>query len=168
LSDLLEELRRFHDEVDAAVVEVASPHGERLRCKRGCAECCIDGLTVFEIEAERIRAEHPELLAQGTPHPSGSCAFLDGEGACRIYASRPYVCRTQGLPLRWLDEDPDSGETVEYRDICVLNEEGGDPLPILDQSVCWTIGPSEDRLREIQEKAGTLRRVALRTLFAQR
>jgi Fe-S-cluster containining protein len=167
LNDALEELRAFHDDVDASVQELAEAHGERLQCKRGCAECCIDGVTVFEVEAERIRREHPELLLQGRPHPSGACAFLDEEGACRIYASRPYVCRTQGLPLRWIDEDPDTGEPAEFRDICVLNEEGGDPLPILGQEKCWTIGPHEDRLRGIQEKSGTLKRVALRTLFAQ-
>ena len=165
---LLEELRAFHREVDAASADVAALHGERLKCKRGCAECCVDGLTVFEVEAERIRREHPELLAQGMPRAAGACAFLDEEGACRIYAARPYVCRTQGLPLSWIDEDPESGEAIELRDICVLNEEGGDPLPILDQSACWTIGPHEDRLREIQQKMGTLARVALRTLFVQR
>ena len=157
----------MHDEVDRRAAELAAVHGDRLQCKRGCAECCIDGVTVFEVEAERIRAEHPELLARGRPHAPGSCAFLDEEGACRIYASRPYVCRTQGLPLRWFDEDPESGEISELRDICVLNEEGGDPLPILQESACWTIGPYEDRLREIQEKTGTARRVALRTLFVR-
>jgi hypothetical protein len=167
LDEVLEELRALHREVDAAAAELARVHGARMQCKRGCAECCIDGVTVFEVEAERIRREHGELLAGGRPHPRGACAFLDEEGACRIYASRPYVCRTQGLPLRWIDVDEESGEPIELRDICVLNEEGGDPLPILGQEQCWTIGPYEDRLRSLQEKAGPPRRVALRTLFAQ-
>ena len=59
-----------------------------------------------------IRAEQAELLGKGRPHPPGACAFLDGEGACRVYDSRPYRCRTQGLPLRWFDEGP-FGEPVE-------------------------------------------------------
>ena len=90
-----------------------------LRARRG------DQITVFEVEAEVIRRHHADLLAEGEPHAEGACAFLDGEGACRIYEHRPYVCRTQGLPLRWLEEL--DGETVELRDICPLNDED-DPI----------------------------------------
>ncbi len=168
MDEILEELRALHREVDERATELAAHHGERLRCTKGCAECCIDGVTVFEIEASRIQQEHPELLANGSPHALGSCAFLDAEGACRIYASRPYVCRTQGLPLRWFEDDPETDEVEELRDICVLNEEGGDPLPILQPEVCWTIGPYEDRLRALQQRTGNLRRVPLRTLFVNR
>ncbi|MFH1568638.1 MAG: YkgJ family cysteine cluster protein, partial [Gemmatimonadota bacterium] len=94
----------------------------------------------------------------------GACAFLDAEGACRIYPQRPYVCRTQGLPLRWLDEV--DGATVELRDICPLNEEGV-PIEELDAAACWTIGPAEGALAEFQARAdgGQGRRVALRGLF---
>lgn len=165
MDEILEELRALHDEVDREAAQLGRQHADRLQCKRGCAECCVDGVTVFDIEAERIRRDHTDLLAGEAPHAPGACAFLDADGACRIYASRPYVCRTQGLPLRWMDEDPATGDPVELRDICVLNEEGGDPLPILDERACWTIGPYEDRLRQLQERAGALRRVALRTLF---
>jgi Fe-S-cluster containining protein len=119
------------------------------------------------VEAERIRANHPELLRAGQPHPPGACAFLGDAGECRIYADRPYVCRTQGLPLRWLEEAAHGPETgVERRDICPLNAEG-EPIETLAAADCWTLGPTEARLRRIQEGAdgGALRRVALRSLF---
>ena len=113
------------------------------------------------MEAERIRRAHPELLRAGRPHPPGACALLGDAGECRVYADRPYVCRTQGLPLRWLEE-----AGVEQRDICPLNAEG-EPLETLPEADCWTLGPSEERLRRIQAAAdgGALRRVALRSLF---
>src|SRR5262245_46152814 len=95
------ELRALHDEVDARAAALAQRHAGRLRCGRGCSACCVDELTVFEVEAERIRRAHTDLLVSGEPHAAGACAFLDAHGACRIYADRPYVCRTQGLPLRW-------------------------------------------------------------------
>lgn len=116
---------------------------------------------MFSVEAELIRQRHAELLSEGAPHPVGVCAFLDGEGSCRIYADRPYVCRTQGLPLRWTDDD----EGLEYRDICELNEEG--PLITdLSPSECWTLGPAEAKLQALQlEARGELTRVRLRDLF---
>jgi Fe-S-cluster containining protein len=155
----------LHDEVDAAAAALAARHRDRLRCRRGCSACCVDGITVFEVEAERIRAHHARLLAQGAPHPPGACAFLGDAGECRVYEDRPYVCRTQGLPLRWLEQAED--ETIhERRDICPLNE-AGEPLEALPEDACWTLGPVEARLRRLQEADddGADRRVALRDLF---
>lgn len=160
------------DDLHARVEEQAGQlhvlHAERLQCRRGCAQCCVDGLTVFEVEAENIRLHHPDLLKDGVPHPEGACAFLDGDGACRVYAQRPYVCRTQGLPLRWIDELAD-GTPAEFRDICPLNEEG-EPVEELPSDSCWTLGPAEGALADLQhrEDGGQGRRVALRDLFARR
>lgn len=158
-------LRALHDEVDAAVAALAERHRGRLRCGRGCHACCVDGITVFEVEAERIRSAHAALVESGVPHAAGACAFLGDAGECRVYDDRPYVCRTQGLPLRWLEEAA-GAEVVERRDICPLNE-AGEPLETLPAAACWTLGPFEDRLRRLQEAAdgGRARRVALRALF---
>lgn len=158
-------LRVLHDEVDELAGRLALRHRSRLHCQRGCTPCCTDGLTVFEVEAERIRNSHAALLQDDRPHPAGACAFLDHEGACRIYEDRPYVCRTQGLPLRWLGED-EQGETVEFRDICPLNEEGT-PLEELAENDCWTIGPVEGQLASLQKQKedDPRKRVALRDLF---
>jgi len=123
---------------------------------------------VFEIEAERIRDRHAGLLEVGGPSPEGACAFLDAHGACRIYESRPYVCRTQGLPLRWFPDDG-GAERVEYRDICALNEAGDEPLETLPAEACWSIGQYEGRLRELQLSFGgdPPKRIPLRDLFVQ-
>jgi Fe-S-cluster containining protein len=160
-------LNQLYREVDAQAGLLAQIHGNRLVCRRGCCQCCLDDLTVFEVEAANIRQKHGDLLATGTPHPTGACAFLDQEGACRIYADRPYVCRTQGLPLRWLDED-ETGEFIELRDICPLNDEGDvEPIEELPADECWTIGPIEERLAKLQleSASGTLTRIPLRSLF---
>ena len=160
----MDSIERLQADIDTAAGRLHAQHSEALQCARGCADCCIDGVTVFEVEAERIRAEHGELLANGQPHAAGACAFLDEERACRIYDARPYVCRTQGLPLRWLDEL--EGEVVEYRDVCPLNEAVG--VESLPPEACWSLGPVEQRLQALQRDAhGSLRRVPLRSLFAQ-
>lgn len=162
------EIVALHRDVDDLARVVAQRNGARLKCARGCSGCCVDELTVFEVEAERIRREHAELLATGTPREPGACALLDESGACRVYDARPYVCRTQGLPLRWLEED-DADEIVEQRDICPLNLEGP-PLESLAEEELWLIGPFEERLASLQARAdgGALRRVALRDLFSSR
>jgi Fe-S-cluster containining protein len=41
--------------------------------------------------------EHDHDHAHGG---DGRCAALDGDGRCRIYAARPLVCRSHGIPVR--------------------------------------------------------------------
>ena len=165
----LEALRALHAEIDAESTRLAAVHGNRLRCGRGCASCCVDDLTVAAVEAHRIRTAHAGLLREGEPHPPGACAFLSEAGACRVYEDRPSVCRTQGLPLRFFVEN-ERDEVEERRDICELNREGGPPLDRLEESSLWLVGPFELRLREIDvaftgEEDTDARRVPLRRLF---
>ena len=162
--DLDDAVARLHGDVDRATRPLQVLHAARLQCKRGCSSCCVDELTVFAVEAEHIRRLHAELLATGTPHAPGACALLDEEGACRIYADRPYVCRTQGLPLRWIAED--RAEPAELRDICPLNEPG-EPIELLSAHDCWTLGPTEERLARLQlATSEPTARVRLRDLFS--
>ena len=163
---VLAELDVLHAEIDREAARIARRHGARLRCGRGCAACCLDNLSVSAAEAESIRRKHPELLERAAPHPTGACAFLDGRGACRIYADRPSVCRTQGLPLRVLFVDEDD-EIAERRDICPLNLEGGPALEELAEDDCWLIGPVELKLAELARRlcGEAAPRTALRDLF---
>ncbi len=155
---------RLHADVDRRAAELQERHAARLQCRRGCASCCVDDLTVFDVEAEVVRA-HAGAVLREPPHSAGACAFLDAQGACRIYAYRPYVCRTQGLPLRWIESEEFAVGT-ERRDICPLNE-SEDPLATLAADECWEIGPTEGQLATIQaaHDGGALRRVRLRALF---
>lgn len=154
----------IHNHIDEQITALEAIHEDRLNCRNGCATCCVDDLTVFEIEAARIRRHRSDVLLQ-TPAPQGRCAFLDSQDGCRIYEHRPYVCRSQGLPLRW-DEETLDGVMVEYRDICPLNEEGP-PIESLDPILCWKIGPVEGMLATLQQSisGATLTRVKLRDLF---
>ena len=102
------------------------------------------------IDATSLEAGAVQLTMNGG---LGNDIFLGSEGECRIYAIRPYVCRTQGLPLRWIEDD------IDYRDICELNDV---PVETLEPEACWTIGEFEERLARMQ---GDGKRVALRDLF---
>ncbi len=159
-----EKLKEFYAEVKRQTVRLEKIHAERLNCKKGCSACCVDDITVFEVEAENIKQNHIALLKREKPQKKGVCAFLDKNNACRIYENRPYVCRTQGLPFRWFDEIED--QFVELRDICPLNEEG-EPIESLEEEKCWTIGEFEAKLAELQKEfgKGKMKRVRLRDLF---
>ena len=160
-------VRSLHGEIDKTASQLETIHAERLHCQRGCHGCCTDGLSVSPIEAARIRAEFSDLLLHAAPHPDGACAFLDEHGSCRIYPARPYICRTQGLPLRWMEEGED-WSFHERRDICPLNTDGP-PLADLPERHVWEIGPVEDQLYELNEsyadRSGN--RILLRDLFDQ-
>ena len=164
--EIVDWVERLHGVVDELVAPIVTAHGARITCRAGCHDCCTDGLSVFAIEAAVIARHHGDLLTEGAANEDGGCAFLDARGQCRIYEHRPYVCRTQGLPLRWLGRDED-GEPAEVRDVCPLNA-AGPPLEELDAGQCWTLGPIEERLalRQSSIDGGEGRRVALRSLFA--
>lgn len=166
--ELLATLQQMYDQLGDMTGRLDKIHADRMQCRSGCYSCCLDDITVFEVEAQNIRRHHADLLRSGRPHAPGACAFLDEHGACRIYEHRPYVCRTQGYPLRWIEETDEHG-TVEMRDICPLND-AGEPVESLPAEDCWTIGPFEDFLRQLQEAGdgGEARRVRLRDLFARK
>ncbi len=166
MADPLQQLQRLHEEIDRLAEEIASRHPGRLQCRLGCASCCVDELTVFEIEAAAIRQRYGDELAKLTPRAPGSCALLAPDDSCLIYEVRPYVCRTQGLPLRWVDAGAEGA--IEYRDICPLNLPGP-ALEDLPAEACWTIGPFETRLRNLQITFGGpgCERIALRDLFSR-
>lgn len=157
LAELYRELERQTSRLDAV-------HAGRLRCGRGCSSCCVDDISVFRIEAEYVRHHRGDLVRDAMPHAEGACAFLDSGGACRIYEHRPYVCRTQGYPLRW--SEPGETYDLEMRDECPLNTPGL-ALEELPDDHCWTIGLFEGRLAALQEDldGGTMTRMRLRDLF---
>ncbi len=168
LQQVMKELHELYTELDRRTHGLTDVHVQRLKCRCGCTQCCVDELTVFQVEGENIRHRHGELIETGVPHEPGACAFLGRDGSCRIYESRPYVCRTQGLPLRWIDGSADD-EMVEMRDICPKNDTAP-PIEALPQDHCWTLGPFEEKLASLQVKLGgwNLHRVSLRGLFSNK
>jgi len=92
--------------VDAFFARVAERHGDDMQCATGCSDCCHVRLSITGVEAAAIRAlvaswpaaQRAELADQG---PADRCAALDpGTERCRIYAARPLVCRSHGVPIR--------------------------------------------------------------------
>lgn len=116
--------------VDALTTQLALRYATHLACRAGCSGCCQHHLSVFPVEATRIETalvalspavsariarqatEVNEREALGEPV---ACPLLVDE-RCAIYASRPLICRTQGLPLLFAAEDG-----AQEVDFCPLN-----------------------------------------------
>jgi hypothetical protein len=105
--DQLHEYRAAVAKIDDAVARASASAADALACKRGCASCCVDGLSVLPVEAAAIRASGLAPPARPTAD-RGMCAFLDHEGACSIYAARPVLCRTHGMALKMAEAVDDA------------------------------------------------------------
>lgn len=127
--DALGELRAALEKIDAAVAQSLARAGDAVTCQRGCARCCVEGLSVLPVEAALLESA-------GLPAPerttAGMCAFLDERGDCAIYPVRPVLCRTHGLALK-TEADPARapglrvlGDDVE---VCALNYATRAPAP---------------------------------------
>ncbi len=109
MSALHPALRSLRDNVDRFMAACLDGHRAVMACREGCAACCAADLTVFPVEAAPLAAAAaalpPALRAavRGRAAAGAHCAFLV-DGRCAVYAARPIICRTQGLPLR-LDDD---------------------------------------------------------------
>jgi Fe-S-cluster containining protein len=85
-------------------------------CKKGCDGCCHTQVSVTEDEAiilskrivEGIQIDEDLLKKQMATKDNSTeffklnyadrrCIFLDQDGACRVYADRPSVCRTNAV-----------------------------------------------------------------------
>ena len=118
-------LQELYRKVEAFQNNLSAPARSLSQCRKGCSRCCMVDLSVFRIEADSVRKWFRELAVGKADElrslwsgekPEGGCAFLVND-ACTIYEARPLICRTQGLPLRFIE----GGQT--FLDICPLNEE---------------------------------------------
>lgn len=130
--------------IDEFFERVGARYPGALTCGPGCADCCRRELTVTSVEAARIAhllasmpASQREAIAaradRGEP-----CAALDEEGRCSVYAARPLVCRSHGLPLRFEEPSASGRRSLPVLDVCPLNFKGRDlaeidPACVLDQ-----------------------------------
>jgi hypothetical protein len=126
----LQSYRFLRDQVDQLCTRIATAHADALLCRAGCADCC--RLTsVLPVEAASLHLAWHALPAAGrrrlrdrfaAPQTGEACPLLEN-ALCSLYADRPIICRTHGLPL--LIENA-GGTRV---DRCPLNFTGYTVLP---------------------------------------
>lgn len=104
--------------IDERTDSLTTTHEKQMVCKKGCDKCCM-AISVFPVEYYAIREALKEQL--GTFTPAGTkdeeaCLFLKDHN-CQIYAYRPIICRTHGLPILYFNETEEGYELS----LCELN-----------------------------------------------
>lgn len=95
---------QLRNELDQRCVALSQEHTAHLQCQAGCDSCCM-AFNIFPLELEAIRQEAADKLQLGqTPPTEDDCPFLV-DHQCVIYQSRPFICRTQGLPLLFVNDE---------------------------------------------------------------
>lgn len=116
----IQDYRQLIDSLDAEIDRIGELHGALLSCGPGCPACCLV-FSVLPIEAACMRAAIGALpsvsrdrLKKNLPGDNERCPLLIDD-LCSIYASRPVICRTQGLPLAYVDEERQAIEVSACR-----------------------------------------------------
>jgi hypothetical protein len=106
-----ERYRELAARVDAFFAKVRARHAADLACAPGCDACCRVRPTVTRVEADEVRAlvaslppaDRERLAARALALDPERCTALDDDGRCAVYAARPLVCRSHGVPVRLRD-----------------------------------------------------------------
>jgi uncharacterized protein len=103
-NEFLIEYFALRGELDLKCKELNQLHDSHLQCRAGCDQCCMD-FSILPVEYFAIKAQAGIDLKKGmTPQKEGGCPFLINH-QCVIYAARPMICRSQGLPLLFMGEE---------------------------------------------------------------
>ncbi|MFM7203718.1 MAG: YkgJ family cysteine cluster protein [Myxococcota bacterium] len=139
-----------------------------LACARGCTACCYVDLSVSRVEADALLAAGPFELPQRArrgerdAHPlfeqlagPQPCVLLNERGDCAVYAARPLICRSHGIPV----------QAEGKVDACPLNAEAYSAPPLnlqllntlltaINAKYCQDTGqaPERVRLRDLKEQ----------------
>ncbi|TLM66311.1 MAG: YkgJ family cysteine cluster protein [Deltaproteobacteria bacterium] len=118
-------------QVDALCERIGAGFPAEISCRAGCAACCtLQGVLPVEAASLALALRQlPEAAAAAlrrqlrAPTADAAHCPLLTDDRCPLYAARPVICRTHGLPLL-LEEN--GGRRV---DRCPLNFTGLDTLP---------------------------------------
>lgn len=145
----LQRLGELFAKLDAFFVHAKQLHGSAITCKAGCDDCCRRRFSVTSIEAaallgaiDRLPIEIRQAIHDRASREDPACPFLAENGQCEVYAARPAICRTHGLPIRFPAEP--GVRSLPMIDACPKNFIGTDLATldgksVLDQATASTI-----------------------------
>ncbi len=97
--EVLSAYRAVRARLDREIARLTGILHHRLACRPGCAHCC-ELTSVLPVEAAVIARALAGLAPAATAALGrGPCPLLTAAGRCAVYADRPFICRTHGLPV---------------------------------------------------------------------
>lgn len=129
MADLLDNYTQMVARVDALCRGIRDMLSARITCSEGCSSCCT-AITLFPVEAaalnaalETLPADQQDAIRRHVAEHTGGerCPLLEHH-RCLIYAARPIICRTHGLPIVY------SEGSQRITDCCPLNTIEGESV----------------------------------------
>ncbi len=178
IDDALPHLTRLRVQADALFDRAQAEYRDQMQCRPGCFGCCQGGLSLTQVEAHVLReglraldAPARAVLRAHVQHyvrdnDTTYCALLV-EGQCGLYAARPLICRTHGMPLRFTETSAEGEEDV-FVDVCPLNFTEPDALENVEPALMLDLDHLNTALVMIDRLASLgAERVAILDLLCQ-
>ena len=130
MDDLLENYCHLVARVDALCQGIEKSLREQITCAEGCSACCTS-ITLFPVEAVALNSaleampteEAADIRLYVSEHAGDERCPLLHHHRCLLYAARPIICRTHGLPIIYTENDQ------QRVDCCPLNMDQCESLP---------------------------------------
>ena len=159
--------------VDAHFDQALARSPAAFQCAAGCDACCHVRIGVFAVEAAPIRQALARLATTDPalrrrvrdqaddPAHQDHCALLV-DGRCAVYAERPLICRSHGLPIAVPDLADATGKL--RLDHCPLNFQNQSPpresilrldavnQPLAVLATLWSQAGSADRSPDLEPR----------------
>jgi len=111
MSHLLDNYKQLVARIDALCRGIEAALGDQITCSDGCSSCCI-AITLFPVEAAALREaldalpelEQESIRRHAASNTSEESCPLLSRHHCLLYASRPIICRTHGLPIIYTED----------------------------------------------------------------
>jgi Fe-S-cluster containining protein len=122
MENLLDNYYQMLARVDALCRGIQDVLSGQITCSAGCSSCCT-AITLFPVEAAALNAALEALpearrnairLHVAAQAGGERCPLLE-DHRCLLYAARPIICRTHGLPIMY------SEGNQRKTDCCPLN-----------------------------------------------
>lgn len=113
--NILRAYRQLIADIDAMIDTLTGSRFQAvMKCGPGCSGCCMR-FSVLPLEAAVVSG----ILGtrRTTAGNDREKCLLLADDLCQVYEVRPVICRTQGLPLGYIDEE---AGTIEVS-VCPLN-----------------------------------------------
>lgn len=130
MANLLDNYRNLLARVDDLCRGIEGFLKEQITCSEGCSTCCTT-ISLFPVEAAAINealsrlpdAEAAAIRQYVATHAEGERCPLLAHHRCMLYAARPIICRTHGLPIIYTENEK------RLADCCPLNLSDLESLP---------------------------------------
>lgn len=122
MENLLDNYYQMVSRVDALCRGIQEVLSDQITCSAGCSSCCT-AITIFPVEAAVLNAaietlpeaRRVSILSYIAAHAQGERCPLLEDHRCLLYAARPIICRTHGLPIIYTEG------SERKSDCCPLN-----------------------------------------------